>query len=156
MKTCARCRVVLTDENAPRVNTGKQAGEFRAYCRPCAILHSAEYRQRNQKKVLESGKKYREKNREKILASARRRGKLRRFREANLTESDFYRLLSLQSHRCKICRRILLKKTCLDHCHATGRVRGILCNNCNTGLGLFKDSPEILRNAVDYLLSSGH
>jgi hypothetical protein len=40
---------------------------------------------------------------------------------------------------------------CLDHCHATGKVRGFLCNGCNTGLGGFRDTPEFLDRAIRYL-----
>lgn len=39
----------------------------------------------------------------------------------------------------------------IDHCHKTGSVRGMLCGNCNNGLGRFKDSTELLKNAINYL-----
>lgn len=39
----------------------------------------------------------------------------------------------------------------VDHCHTTGQVRGVLCDNCNRGVGMFKDRPELLRRAADYL-----
>lgn len=42
----------------------------------------------------------------------------------------------------------------VDHCHKTGKVRGILCAECNSGLGKFKDRPEFLIKAVEYLLGS--
>ncbi len=39
----------------------------------------------------------------------------------------------------------------VDHCHTTGKVRGMLCSDCNTGLGKFKDGPALLRRAAEYL-----
>jgi hypothetical protein len=39
----------------------------------------------------------------------------------------------------------------IDHCHDTLKIRGLLCNNCNNGLGRFKDNPDSLRKAADYL-----
>jgi hypothetical protein len=39
----------------------------------------------------------------------------------------------------------------VDHCHKSGQIRGLLCNACNKGLGLFKDSPIILEKAIKYL-----
>jgi len=43
------------------------------------------------------------------------------------------------------------KQLDVDHCHTTGEVRGLLCNRCNTGIGQFKDNPNILRSAARYL-----
>lgn len=42
---------------------------------------------------------------------------------------------------------------CVDHCHTTGAVRGFLCGSCNTGLGMFKDSPEVMAKAIAYITS---
>lgn len=39
----------------------------------------------------------------------------------------------------------------IDHCHVTGKVRGLLCNGCNTALGAFQDDPKVLRRAISYL-----
>lgn len=39
----------------------------------------------------------------------------------------------------------------IDHCHKTGKVRGLLCKTCNTGIGHLKDDPNILRSAINYL-----
>lgn len=58
--------------------------------------------------------------------------------------------------QCGICGSALLKKrdVQVDHDHATGKARGILCRSCNTGLGHFKDSPSLLRRAATYLSNS--
>ena len=50
---------------------------------------------------------------------------------------------------CRICLKV--KPLCIDHCHDTGLIRGLLCINCNTSIGKFDDSPERLRRAADYL-----
>lgn len=61
-----------------------------------------------------------------------------------------------ETHRgaCEICGRVPgagEKANAYDHDHSTGAFRGWLCSNCNTGLGRFKDSPELLEKAADYL-----
>ncbi len=64
----------------------------------------------------------------------------------------------LQNNKCKICERELSanrKKTAVDHCHRTGVVRGILCINCNQGLGNFADKTHVLRRAIEYVEKEG-
>jgi hypothetical protein len=56
----------------------------------------------------------------------------------------------LLSKPCAICGN---KATHIDHCHQTNRVRGGLCNNCNTGLGMFRDNPALMVNAIKYVKS---
>lgn len=65
----------------------------------------------------------------------------------------------IDKDRCDICSRPLdpkgskKVKPALDHCHETGSLRGVLCGNCNVGLGLFQDSVSVLEHAVRYLKS---
>ncbi len=54
-----------------------------------------------------------------------------------------------QGRACAICRR--QRKLVIDHCHATGAIRGLLCKPCNTAIGFFDDSPDIAAVAADYL-----
>lgn len=71
--------------------------------------------------------------------------------------------LTKANHKCEICEaefsdndcpvtgKIKTKSLCIDHCHKTGKIRGVLCRACNSGLGHLKDSTELLRKAVLYL-----
>lgn len=76
----------------------------------------------------------------------------------NLTIQEYEKLLKSQNHRCAICEsKIGNSKTSrlfVDHCHTTNIIRGLLCSNCNHGLGQFKDSPKLLKRAISYLTSN--
>jgi hypothetical protein len=76
----------------------------------------------------------------------------RRHEAYGLTKTELALLLA-QHERCAICGTADWdrKGPQVDHCHATGRVRGVLCGNCNQGLGRFHDTPARLRAAADYL-----
>jgi hypothetical protein len=67
----------------------------------------------------------------------------------DLSHEEFERMFSDQGGRCKICRREA--RLCVDHCHESGKVRGLLCSGCNRGLGFFRDDSKALSNAVQYL-----
>lgn len=75
----------------------------------------------------------------------------------NLTQKDFHELSSLQNHCCKICgihKDSLVKGLCVDHCHSSGEIRGLLCGTCNRWIVGAVKTPELLRKAADYLESS--
>ena len=52
------------------------------------------------------------------------------------------------------CRQECSKELAIDHCHTTRKARGLLCSRCNTALGLFKDDPGVIENALIYLANS--
>lgn len=74
-------------------------------------------------------------------------------RKYGISKEDFYVLRSKQNNKCAICENELEndKKSHMDHCHDTGKLRGVLCTTCNVGLGMFKDSLPIIKSAVKYL-----
>lgn len=75
-----------------------------------------------------------------------------RCRKYGWTIEQFHRQLARQGNRCYGCfEHVNAKAAFIDHDHATGIVRGLLCSSCNTGLGLLKDNPEILRRLMTYL-----
>ena len=89
-----------------------------------------------------SGKKWRTKN-----PNARYLGKIRQ--EYGLDEKTYLEMLEKQDYKCKICG--IDGKLVVDHCHVNLNVRGLLCNNCNAGLGMFEDNVENLKNAIKYI-----
>lgn len=72
-----------------------------------------------------------------------------------LSVDDYFEMLAAQDDKCAICGTMETgdrnKYFAVDHCHKTKRIRGLLCNHCNRAIGLLKDSPTILRAAVEYL-----
>lgn len=76
-------------------------------------------------------------------------------KQYGLTPEDFDRLLAEQNGKCAICGEGCStgQNLSVDHCHTAGHVRGLLCRNCNRGLGLFGDDPERLAKAAAYLRS---
>ena len=69
-----------------------------------------------------------------------------------ITTIEFAGLVMAQGGRCAICREAPAgKELAIDHDHATGKVRGLLCANCNLALGLLHDDPKLMLSAVEYL-----
>lgn len=68
-----------------------------------------------------------------------------------LTVEDEARMILAQAGRCAICKDEFIETPHIDHCHETLRVRGLLCDPCNVGLGFFRDDPMRLQGAVVYL-----
>jgi hypothetical protein len=80
-----------------------------------------------------------------------------RMRNFSLTTEQYESMLLEQNNKCKICgidRSDVKKDFAVDHCHKTQKIRGLLCSNCNTGIGFLNDDISILRKAIKYLLTS--
>lgn len=98
-------------------------------------------------------------NRRKELDVQRRprRNRIGRSREANLIskygidQAAYDAMLKSQGGVCAICHEAVEYVLKVDHCHETGRVRGLLCHPCNVGLGWFRDDAARVRRAADYL-----
>ena len=72
-----------------------------------------------------------------------------------IMEFDYEQLAQKQNNKCAICGiKPETKRLDLDHCHTTKKIRGLLCNNCNRGLGHFKDDTRLLDKAKTYLINA--
>ena len=106
--------------------------------------------QANKPRVLAYAAKHKERTRNNELK-----------REFGITLADYNKMADQQGFTCNICHSVIEDTTGkartlhVDHCHRTGTVRGLLCDACNLGLGYFKDSLGLLREAQQYLLDKG-
>lgn len=132
-KPCARCKTVLP--LAEFRLEGKNKDYPRSWCRPCDAAYAKERWDKNKDAMSQ---RYKE------TSWARLYG---------ITPEQYGRLLGDQHGRCAICDQECNSGRALavDHDHDTGKVRGLLCGNCNKGLGNFKDSLYLLREAEEYL-----
>lgn len=154
MKPCTRC-------NGTERNSQNK-------CLVCARV----YQKRKREKWSESDKernreytrKYRIKNKDALnekdrttypaRVDKRRASNVRR--KYGITWEEYERMLTEQAGACAICSRtdpgrrkgVML----VDHCHATKKVRGLLCHRCNAALGMFGDDPEVIKKAMEYVL----
>lgn len=80
-------------------------------------------------------------------------------RNYGIDDKELQKMKEEQNNRCYLCnsdgfligKNNHTEKLAVDHCHETGKVRKLLCHNCNRALGLFKDNPELMRKAADYV-----
>lgn len=78
-----------------------------------------------------------------------------RFKRYGITNEEYTRLMIEQNHQCKLCltpQQDLSNQLAVDHCHTTGKIRGLLCISCNMALGHLRDNPRLCLKAADYLL----
>ena len=79
-------------------------------------------------------------------------------RNFGINATEYYKLLKQQNNKCAICKNEYKegnKKLAVDHCHKTGKIRGLLCSNCNPALGFLKEDLNIIKNLVRYIKNKG-
>ncbi len=155
MKKCITC-------NEPKSldcyykHSGSKDGR-RGECRSCTLRKAAE----KLKGASIEFKEYRQRWRKEYNKSPARLQKLRDYNLAKygMTAEDYESMLKEQEYKCKLCdsqHRPDVNRGGLyvDHCHKTGKIRGLLCKLCNSLIGFSRDSEGILRSAIDYLRNS--
>lgn len=157
---CSRCKVSkpLADYQPSIVNKGCGT------CRSCKYTEKMARYAANPGKEAERARTRRAARRDELNANARRwlaedrdRAKAYGLAKYGITLDQYNLMLDEQGGGCAICGAISNKNgkaLFVDHCHATGKVRGILCHRCNTGLGSFKDNATLVAKAAIYLSGS--
>jgi hypothetical protein len=148
LRFCTMCRESLPVARFDSYKNGLFG--LRSNCKSCMNARSRV--QYHKTKDLTARAKKRQEWRDRTTSYERR---LEGFRAGiktryGLTLEDWEFILRDQTGRCEICSEPMVRPH-IDHCHETGSVRGMLCDHCNRGLGGFRDNPEYLASAVEFL-----
>lgn len=157
LKHCSKCKSAHPLDNFNR-DRSRNDGRF-PWCKPCHRAHTRAY---NAQFTTEQRKQRSAEWRANRDANAEARARYltngtiytlkKRY---GLTSADMVALSDHQGGVCAVCGRPFesgkRKGPCVDHCHQTGKVRGLLCDHCNVGLGRLRDDPELLRKGIEYL-----
>jgi hypothetical protein len=160
---CSRCKQHKLETE---FNINRRAASGRnPYCKPCAREYMAAWRANNRDRLKGYDRAYKARLTPEQLAAKSEYGK-RRYESDPLSVRDGYlrrtfgislaeydRMYAEQGGKCFICGGVCPtgKTLAVDHCHATGRVRALLCSQCNNGLGRFQDRPDLLLAAAAYI-----
>jgi Recombination endonuclease VII len=144
-------------------STGQDAKYLRRLERNRA--HARRYRETHKDQIKAAARLYREGHRDQINERARLkwrtdpelREKRRLWQRKNVFQkvygismADYEAMFERQGGACAICKRTGVT-LCVDHCHLTGEVRGLLCSQCNSAIGFCSDDPAVLLAAAAYL-----
>lgn len=149
MKTCSKCNQTKNLNLFYRNKRNKDGLNY--YCKECSNSINNDFRKNryplDKQKNRDNQKRWQQRH-SKEVKDKKLKAKF------NITIKDYNNMLTEQNYSCKICciKQIdLTINLSVDHCHFTGKIRGLLCNSCNLALGLFKDNIEYLKNAQNYL-----
>lgn len=129
-KKCKDCREIKPVSEY-YLCTSRGVKRLQTYCKACSIQRSLKWLREN-------------KHRQNIH---------RRSRMYGISPDGLKALIEVQNSKCLICKKTT-KVLCIDHCHLTGLVRGLLCTQCNTGIAMFRDDIGLLEEAIEYLRSA--
>lgn len=148
---CTKCQKEK-QENEMSLDFSRRNG-ISSWCKECRAVSARKWKVKYPEKYKEQQAK-KEKAR---LADPNRYYKVReqalKYRYS-LSNEDYEALLKTQNYKCAICNKEAANMTYylhVDHCHKTGKTRGLLCSPCNVYLGYIKDNKEAYKNAIKYL-----
>lgn len=169
---CTKCKIDKESTSFLKNKNNPLRGGLQSWCRDCS---SQNLRERKGNPPIKGGSKecsscrlekdisffYSDKNtkdglkRECKECSTRKIDNTHYKQKYNISIDKYEEMSLKRDHKCDICETNIpgnrIKRLCVDHCHTTGNIRGLLCEGCNLGLGKFKDSPDLLRRAAEYL-----
>jgi hypothetical protein len=140
---CTRCKLTKSKDFFYYRNLHKEAR-----CKECVSFLRKETYKKNPGKYAAKQAEYRRNNPEKVAAVKRKQA-------FGITAEQYDALLIAQNNSCAICtthQSELKFRLAVDHCHATGRIRGLLCPHCNVALGHLKEDVNLMNAMIQYTL----
>jgi len=129
-KVCSKCR--KRKKVSSFFKRKADPDGYAIWCKQCAYAYGTQWRKANPNRL--------------------RNYALKRFYGCTWKQRE--KMAIKQNYKCLICEKseeALTKILVVDHCHKTGKIRGLLCNNCNNGIGYLKENMKSLKNATKYL-----
>ena len=164
MKTCTNCNILKSSKEFYRRQAVKDG--LTSWCKKCYSSYTKKYRKLNSKTYTqyqkEYHKRYQKENKTRLKQQRQQyyqdnikyyktvNKKNRLLREYGISLNKYHNMLQQQDCRCAICNK-RNKQLVIDHNHKTGKIKGLLCNKCNSGIGFLQDSVHIINKARIYL-----
>jgi transcription elongation factor Elf1 len=158
-KVCTVCGEEKALSDFHKMTTGR--GGLMPRCKVCNYAKARAWQLANPDRVRAQNKAWKDAHREQVREAERNRRRERPYdpaaararaqrRSYGITPDVYEEMYADQMGECLICGRYH-DVLCIDHCHATGKIRGLLCRSCNSGIGQLGDDPDRIRKALDYL-----
>lgn len=142
-KTCKYCLVEKITSDFWKCARSKDRLDYK--CKICSKLINRQWHRANRARVNEVKSEWSKKNPDKVKNTS-----LKKSYKIDLIE--YNNMLTKQNNKCAICsEESAVKCLAVDHDHKTGKIRGLLCNRCNTGLGMFRDNIDLIILSGMYL-----
>ena len=145
-KACKKCGKIKPLEQFHQRSSARDGRQ--PECAACATAYALKWNQEHPEYHRQKANEYRLRHPEKV-ADAHLRWRL------GTPRGTYAKMLVAQEGKCAICGTTdpgaRTKRFHVDHCHTTNQLRDLLCNTCNVGLGAFRDNPDLLINAAEYL-----
>lgn len=149
IKRCIECNL---EKNIELFYTRKDTNRTRNQCKSCVNKRVKIYRDLNTEKRSKRFKQWAE-EKNKSDPEWRVRDRLKNY--YNITPEEYNLQLEKQNNACYICEKQDKIRLSVDHCHSTGKIRGLLCKHCNQAIGKLDDNIKILQRAIKYLENNG-
>lgn len=167
MKNCTRC-LVEKNEDEFYIQKSKWGDRPSSWCKNCICIDRKNFRDSNPGILRKRRKEYRQRNSQVIDARCKEwrkkyfeRHPYKQFEyriksEYGITAHQFHEMIIEQENKCALCEKYFNHNGTktnfgIDHCHKTGKVRGLLCYQCNSAIGYVKESTTTLEKMIAYI-----